>query len=360
MNLTFLLFAHDTGNTLWRSCQSLKAALIPGDQVLLIDLASTDDSAALMTRFGQWPGWGDEVETDLIPTARANATDPAFWASLASTQAKHDYCLCLDGGDLLQHSPVAALRKLLKAGRPDLVVANHAHYVIGPASTLPCPDADRWPDLGGDLDTALHLTPDPRRLIASRDLLAKATPTLADLPPWQAYEHILRQAQSLRLMPEVLRLAPLPASDPPDSIPDSPPARAAIFAIRDHLLATPRGDQPAMLDRLQCQLDDIVALLHPAQADDALDALAKLMRVIPRRLRNQAISHKGLSGPILTALHRNGPDVAFARLMPHFAIHERRQVEAMAKELHALREDLDLALPGPDYLIEMHERLRRV
>jgi hypothetical protein len=171
----------------------------------------------------------------------------------------------------------------------------------------------------------------------------------ADLPG-DDYEAAVQGAGRIGFVPAPVLLSPLPA-------PCDPAPQIATLSAR--LSAAPRGDAPALLGRALLRLDDMLALLDPAQAEGFLAAARAFAAALPRRLRRQALAHEGPSGAILSDLRRGDGASARARLTLHFAAQDRARVAALTGEIAQLRADLDLALPGPDYLVDLFHRARR-
>lgn len=365
MTLTFLVTVRDSEAVLWRSLQSLKAVLQPGDQLVLVDQASTDDSAALLARFGHWPGWGQDIGHEIVSVTAQRADEPGLWAGIAVARTRQDYCLCLEAGDLLEVGAVAGLRTFLQAGQPDLVICNHAQYLISPASTLACADADRWPDHRLDhgpnhrpdqeheaAAVAGQLKPDLCRLVIGRALLSEVEPDLAGLAPWQAYAQIVTRARDLRLRPEVLRLTPL--------VRDMSDTRAAVADILPRVQAAAPDAQAPLVARLQADLADLIAGLDRDHLGDLAGLLTQVLAALPSGPRQSIMMQGGDVAAALTACQRGGEVGLAEQLGAAFATQDRLRLRALTQELQSLRRDIDSALPGPDYLIEMHERLRRV
>ena len=342
MNLSFLMIAESGGDDLWARCGALAAVTAPGDEVLLCDTGASADGAQLLRRFGEEVGWGEEVTARLVAQPDSRPAPAGGWAALRGL-AGQDLVLVLPEGARPAPGGVKALRALLETGAPDLVLVNTAWMLAGPASALPCPDAARWPEAGvqeGDAarDTALRLMPDPARLMPAGAL------------PGDDYEAAVQGAGRIGFIPTPVLLSPLPA-------PCDPGPQIATLSAR--LSTAPRGEARALLARALLRLDDMLAMLDPAQAEGFLAAARAFAAAVPRRLRRQALAYEGPAGAILSDLKRGDAASARARLTLHFAAQDRARVAALTGEIAQLRTDLDVALPGPDYLMDLFHRARR-
>lgn len=342
MNLSFLLIVHDEGNDLWARCGALAAVTAPGDEVLVCDTGSGDESAQLLRRFCDEHGWGEDVPSRVIALPDSREAPEGGWAALRGL-AGHARVLVLPSRARPLPEGVRALRALLGRGAPDLVVMNNTWRIAGPASALPCPDATRWPteevlDGADARAAALRLMPDPARLIPSATL------------PAGDYEASVHKAGRIGFVATPVLLFPLPA-------PDDPAPRIAELAAR--LSAAPREDAAELLARTMLLLDDMLATLDPGQAEAFLTASRAFAAALSRRLRRQALAHAGPTGAILSDLRRRDAAAARSRLAVQFAAQDRARVAALAAEIGQLRGDLDVVLPGPEYLIDLFHRARR-
>ncbi|WP_373049933.1 hypothetical protein [Thalassovita aquimarina] len=342
MNLSFLMIAESGGDDLWARCGALAAVTEPGDEVLLCDSGASVDGAQLLRRFGEEVGWGEKVTVRLVALSDTRRPPEAGWSALRGLSDRAVVLVLPD-----RARPVAkgikALRAMLEQGAPDLVLVNSAWMLAGPHSVLSCPDVGRWPMFGaqqGDAAraAALQLMPDPARLL----------PT--DGQPGDDYEAAIEQAASIGFVPDPVLLSPLPA--PRDPAPQ-------VAALSVHLSAAPRDTAPDRLARALLRLDDILAQLDPGHAESFLHAARDFTAALPRRLRRQAVAHEGQTGAILSDLKRGDTASARSRLAVIFTAQDRARVAALTGEIGQLRSDLDLALPGPDYLMDLFHRTRR-
>lgn len=320
--LSFALIHTSDTPDIWHSCQSLAQVLCAGDDLVLFETGSATDRP--LDRFTRETGWPHNIIPKHIRLPDMPAADQRL--ALAQSQADHPYIVQLTSQDIMRPKGVAELRQAAGAA-PDLIVANHGWHLGQGLGQMPTADADRW---AGALDAHM-LSADPDRLTGPA-----AGPD---------YDAALAKAQSIQLVSEPVLLRPLPDHMDLTTIPD----------ITKGVLASGPADRATYLGRALQRLSDGLALLHPDQALTCLGALTQMLNALPRRDRKAAAAQM----PLLAALSKGGPDAALPHLMLGFAAQDRSRLQAMTKGVAQLRQDVDTALPGPDYLIELYERTRR-
>jgi len=352
MSLAVVLVLRDAGDGLRRICQGLAAALAPGDRLVAVDGGSRDATAQGLRRFTADPGWGAGVAAEVIGLPEDTPPDPWLWVAAGRARVEAGHVLCLRGSDLPAPEGFAALRACLVAA-PDLVLAARGHWLAGPRSCLPAPDAGRWPaatpaDPAAARAAALALAPDPWRLVFSQDLAARggfARPADTGIAAaWAQWEAALGAASSLAFCPVPVAHGALPGA-----------AGGEVPALLRPMLI-----EPALAERALQRLDDHLALLDAAGVPACLDTLAGLLGTLPRRARRRAAGWGGVSGPVLAALAARRRDAAQAALLLLLAARDATRQRALSAEIAGLRADLDLALPGPEYLAWLRERARLV
>lgn len=295
-------------------------------EVILIDLGSHDDTLAELTDFAASQGGAARLirldTPDLDVTAQT---------ALARAEARHPYVLFLDPGDHLTPAALPQLVAQLTKDRPDVMVLAQGNWVGDPDVILPAADAARATSLGADPSATdlLTLTPDPRRLLIHR----KAAAEMPLGPPaqmWPLWETALTGAKSLGFFAPVLchhRLHEV----------DATPALAA--ASNAHRLIWAND-----------------ALYHgaPTQAGALITAAQSLTTQLTA---DQIAAAPAPLGPLLAALADGDPALAMAHLALYFAGQDRMHTTALAAAVTRLRTDLDTALPGPEYLRALYDRI---
>jgi len=123
MSLGFLCLTRDAGPGFWALAEDIAALARPGDQVVLVDDGSRDDTAALIGRFTAMQGWGAGVAVTRIVTATRGAGDLGIAANLALDAARADHVIVLPGTARLERTAFAAARTQAEAGDLDLLLA---------------------------------------------------------------------------------------------------------------------------------------------------------------------------------------------------------------------------------------------
>jgi len=341
--LGFVLLAHNEGRQLELGLRALGQALEPGDPLLLIDAGSQDGSLELLQIFADEAGRQAEILRLQEP-----GLSLAEAAQLARQQTGADYVLAMTGQDLLLPNVVAPLKAMLKAQKPDLMICNHSWWVAGVGAPLACVDASRV--AGGE--EAAQLLPDLRRLLPTSALAARletpaATTALAE---WQAYDTWLAAAQSLAVFPEPVLLRPLPVE--------------RLGSMFDDLVAllqgSPKRQCRMILQQQLPRISDEMILCDPAQAEADIASAVRFYSALNEDDQRWAAQFPGPVGELMAAVCSGEPAAVRMVLSLQASTQDRARLLALTAEIRQLREDLDLALPGPEYLLELYQRLRRI
>lgn len=341
MMLAVLMLVHNGGRRLELGLRQLQTVQQAGALLVLADTGSQDGSLEKLRVFAAGPGRGavllqlDQPELGL-PEAVA----------LVRGETGADYVLGLTGQDLLLPKALPPLLEMLRCRRPELAVCGQGWWQTGPGAPLAAPDAGRMGKVAPK-----QLMPDPRRLLPAAGLAGRMgapAPLPGPLGDWQAYDAWLQAAASVRVFPGPVLLRP------------PPPGRLAQMCsgLAQALRAAPRRQRPALLELGLLRLGDEIALCNPASAAEDATAAAGLQRSLGWRAGARAARQPGLAGQLMRALQQGGEAAALAVLAQQAAVQERARMAALTGEIRTLREDLDLALPGPDYLRDLYERVR--
>lgn len=353
--LSFILPLRDASPSLWRLCLSLAAVTAPGDRIVAVDGGSRDKTPQLLRRFATEIGWGPEVGFELIALEEPGMSLAAL-AEIGRDRAMGSWCLEIHADDLVLASGIAALREVLSGQENGIVLANHAWMLAGPASPLPCPDADRWPDQGSDISaraTAQRLYPDPQRVIC-RSGGPVARVLASDLGPSERYDAALEDVPNdeaeIGFCTAPVRLAPLP----PDT------DLVSLTAMQGILQQLPANAASEIFEPHLLRAGDALIRLSPGQAEPWLEQAQTGLAALPRRLRKAICAHDSPAGRLLGILQKEGRSAARTSLSLILAETQRQQADALRDEVAQLRADLDIALPGADYLERMRARARRI
>lgn len=352
MTLGLVLLTGNDGRQLDFALPRLGLAVAQGVPLLIVDRGSQDGTLERLAAFVQGPGRGArllELEAPELNLAAA--------MTLARQELGSAYILGVTGRDLLCPEALEALRWQLKARTPDLAVCAQGWWQTGAGVPLAPADAGRLVELAAKAapDPVL-LRPDPRRLLPSAELALRLESSLRGSGPlaaWDIYDAWTEAADRILVHPEPVLLQELPKS---------PLQR--LFRGLAQRLGEPAGrrDRMRILEQGLLRIGQEMRFCDPAEAAAEIAAAQELLRGLNWADRRRAAAAGGPAGELLAALRRGRHGLSAARsvLTQQAAAEDRRRLEALAGEIRALRQDLDLALPGPDYLRDLYERVRNI
>lgn len=333
--LTVALIASERIEALEAALSALKGVAAPERPLLLIDPGVTGNGRDVLRLFSQRHGATLVILNSALSLPEAT--------ELARKQTGADYVLALTCDDRVSIAGLKTLEKSLNAARPDLAVMAAGWWLTHPDRPLPGPDAKRT----GAGDVAAFY-PDPRRLLIHGGQCS--APDLGRDPraAWQIWDKMIGASRQPLFHPDPVLLRRLPDHG----------AAATLMAVAAILNDTPERDRPATLERALPRLGDALALAPPAAARETLAAAVQFLRAMSRGLRRLACAAPAPTGSFLSAVHKRQPDAALAHLALLASARSDMQVRALAGEYGALRADLEAALPGADYLRDLHIRMR--
>lgn len=340
--LSFVMVTQDEGADLDAGLRALDAVMTPDDRLIAVDTGSTDHSVARLEAF--------DARCHLV-RLDAGALGWAEAMRLALDLAQTPYLMALQPRDRLCPGPLSALRDYLAASAPDLAVLETGWWLCDPDHPMPRSDTALAMALPAPADPAAlqGLCPDPRRLVLSSARWRDRREALgADKTAVSLYAEVLAQAGSAHFQPGPVLLHPPAPADPV----------ALLRDVAQEMAALPAAARAARLDARLVWLDEVVMRTPPEAGAALLDAFAGVLRGLARPLRRRLRAADGPAGMIAAALHRRGRAEALATLALLAAQENRRRTEHLATDYARLRGDLDLALPGPDYLRALYARLR--
>ena len=322
--LSLVLWTHDAGTSLRGTLQALTDVRAqPGVELILVDSGSRDDTLSELT---QYAAGG-------VPLIRIDADQAAgpTILTLMRAQAQHPYVLMLRPGDRVDPDALPGLIRYLEQERPATALLDHTHWLGDPALQIPAPDADRLAALPDAPDTATlrQLSPDLRRVLVHRDHDLCTAPSGDLAADWATWDRIAALDPTLFPGRAVLSL-------------EMPRITATDLLQAAARLLGQSPDAPALV-----WAADLLALADPDPA--CLEAAADLP---------SGATAPAPLGPILTALQAGDRATALACLAMVAARRERQMTTLLSAQVTRLRRDLDLALPGPDYLRALYDRIR--
>lgn len=331
-----------------RICAHLRLAVPEPVPLVLIDAGSGDGTAHRLA------GFAASSHAQHVALSRTgHSRDIVCDIVRRMTGCRH--VLLLQPQDRLVAGTLPRLAAWLERHDPDLTLLAGGWWLTdlpgrpraGAGAGLAFPDAPRQTALqdGAPAEALLALTPDPRRLLQGQGSAPGHDPFADPAAAWAAWEAALAGAGAAMLFADPVLLRPFPQVS----------AAPAVAVLHDRLLAAPRGAQAGLLARLAPWVGDAFALSSARAAWPVAEAIHRLWAGMPRRLRRLAIALPGPAGSVFKATSEG-------QLLAVLALLATARHEALTASLVAdhrqLRADLDLALPGPDYLADLYARVR--
>ncbi len=320
------------------------------DRLVIIDEGSQDGTRARLRAFSDGPGRGAH-----ILYLEQGEAPPKMARALARRVTGAEYVLGMGRRDLLVAEAVSKLETQLQVERPDVLICPHGWWVAGPSSVLLAADAERVASADDPLSTEryLDLLPDPRRLIL-RDpeaeehcLLATEASDLAR--EWDSYDAMVSAADEVALCPDMVVLRPLPKCRTVQAI---TAARARLAQVM------PRAERAPLVARMVSRIEDELTQVDAANTDAILAAARDLFRTLTWRERRVLRAASGSAARLLATAGAGDYATARSLVAQLAATRDRACMRALSGEIGQLRVDIDRALPGPDYLMELYERVR--
>jgi hypothetical protein len=341
--LSYVMPIGNEGQKFDLTLAALAPVLAEGDELIVCDGGSTDQSLERAVQLGE------RAAVRLIRLERA--VDSLTALQIAWRESDAPYLMALQPTDRLLAEPLAQLRARLAAETPDLAVLDSGWWLSDPQLPFPREDRARVAALTErpTVQDLRGLCPDLGRLVLSRTALqVRFKSPLLESSPAGRYAALLEAAETVIFQngPVVLRALGSGAFE-------------TVLGEAARLLAPLRGTaQAERLQEIRCWLDEAVRFAPPSQAEELMASARELERALSRRLRRDVRGHPGACGRLIAALHRGGRAEAMALLALLAAEQSHLRSEHLARIYTRLRQDLDLALPGPDYLMELYSRVR--
>lgn len=116
--LSILIPVYNVGSYLEECLQSMTRQLEPGIEIVAVNDASTDDGAAILSRYLESPGSALRVVTLDLNKGVAAARNRLV------QEARGDYCWFVDADDLMCPGAIHSLRRIIESDAPDLVMCD--------------------------------------------------------------------------------------------------------------------------------------------------------------------------------------------------------------------------------------------
>lgn len=341
--LTFAMATENEGPDLDLALRALAEAKGPEDALVVFHTGDDRTLARLQTFAAH--------HTAQIIRTDGPIGDRADLLRLALEMAETNYTMVLAPTDRLHPDAFSALRKIVTQENPDLCLVHSAWWLADADHPLPRSDSALFETLPlrPTATDCAYLLPDPRRLIfRTADWRAR----LATWPPAEDdrafYERALAQSTELMAAPApVLLHLYVPANPAP-----------ALLGFARALAARPKAERTACLVEWMPFLDESLTLCPPDETSAVLGTLPDIITELPRPFRWNMARLPGAFARLLEAQITEGRVGAKAELSLQISAQQQRRTDILASAYGRLRQDLDLALPGPDYLRNLYTRLR--
>lgn len=332
------------GTAFEEALHAVAQAMQHGDHVIAIDTGSTDGTLERLARFGEGVGC-DVIRLDKDTFTASEAL------ALGLEMAQTAYVMLLDARDRVHPDLLWHLRNRLKSDQPDLAMINTVWWSGDPEHARPRVDAARMETLPAVVDVAaLHrLCSEPRRMVFARETWRAHAALLAQAPTAHAlYTQITKSGDRCAFVN-----APVVQQHPRFVAPVR-----LLEALGTHITHMPRGQQAEALQDSLILADDVVARTSPDKAVELVTALEAFAARLSRWIRPGLVNHEGPAGALWRARRQEGRQGALL-WMAHRALAEQQQQNArLSTQLEQLHQQLELALPRPDYLRALYDRVR--
>lgn len=179
MQVSFIVTSYNIDAYIGQCLDSLCACVAPGDQVIVVDDGSTDDSVArIRTALAELP-WPDDVARVPVCLGQNTLGGVGIAANIGLTHADRDAVFFVDGDDWLEPAGFAAARSLFESSGSDILIANYQVYDEAIGHSVSPSDAHLWsmdvdelsPQSTATRDLALSLNGVPWRKFYRRAFL---------------------------------------------------------------------------------------------------------------------------------------------------------------------------------------------
>jgi len=341
--LTFAMATENEGPDLDLPLRALAQTMEPADALLIFHTGDDRTLARLQAFAAEHPA--RIIRTDSALEQRSDLL------RLALEIAETSYIALLDPTDRLQPDTFNTLRLMLQQETPDLCLVHSAWWLADVEHPLPRSDSALFETLPlrPTAPDCTGLLPDPRRLIfRTADWQARCATWPAVLEDRAFYRRALSESTELMATraPALLHLyAP------------TDPAPTLLDFIQT-LATRSRRERATCLAEWMPFLDEQMALCPATETSALLDTLPDVIAQLPRSVRRNMARLPGAFARLLEAQITEGRVGAKAELSLQISAQQQRRTDILASAYGRLRQDLDLALPGPDYLRNLYTRLR--
>jgi glycosyltransferase involved in cell wall biosynthesis len=183
MTISFIVTTFDIAPYVKQCLDSMVPCLAGGDQIVVVDDGSTDDTLSIIETTLAEAGLQEDVTVTLVPLGSNTMGGVGIPGNIGMDHAICDTVFFVDGDDFLDPAAFSRVRKEYEKSRPDILICNYLEYDQKAAKTKTPADQYRWEAIGAaspeggaeDIDqlraTALTLIAVPWRKFYDRQFL---------------------------------------------------------------------------------------------------------------------------------------------------------------------------------------------
>lgn len=318
-----------------RKLQELTPHLSDAFELIVFDTSDDTEVLAELRQFAR----GCNMQVVVLDPS---STPVRNMSEIAKAAASFPYVLVLDSNEWVAAEYLPELVAHLFQTQPEVCVLGHAYWYGDPAVIWPTSDMPRL--------TALSVSPSAQELRALTPLIHRfiqrdAVSNNSEEPDqnWNVWCDVLDRTQKATTFAHPVLRTPLPKACAAKTI-------AAAIAVAS---ARPKD--------LELVLQWSSDVFHLAAAEDALDLLTVITTLVltfPKGASAFADQDTTPFGSVLKAVKEGETALALSHITLVATINSQIANQLIVHEVSRLRRDLDLALPGPDYLRRLYDRIR--
>jgi len=141
MNISFIITTFNIESYIRQCLDSVSLCTKPGDQVIIVDDASTDETLSEVYRA---VGSLEDVEVLVIPLGVNTVGGVGIPGNIGLAASTRDAVFFVDGDDYLEPKNFRSARERFSAGSADILITNYQEYDQAAERTKDPADAQRW------------------------------------------------------------------------------------------------------------------------------------------------------------------------------------------------------------------------
>lgn len=147
MTISFIVTTYNVAPYISHSLASLAKVVRPGDEIIIVDDGSTDETPALMTDFIRTGSFGREVETKPIFLGTNTPGGVGVGANIGLDAARCDSIVFMDGDDWINPKGFNPARAQWQQCPHDILITNYLTYDTDTETSAPPADNHLWTGL---------------------------------------------------------------------------------------------------------------------------------------------------------------------------------------------------------------------